>query len=187
MKLNLDKCQFAQTSVKCLGHVVCQEGVKTDPDKISAVQSWPRPDNFKKLKSFLGFAGYYRRFIKDYSRISRPLNDLTKLYEPVRKRRRKKSTKKKSKQHSDNNPSRPSPNTPFGENWSTACDAAFKELKEKLTMSPVLAFADYNKPFILHTDASTTGLGAALYQVQDDGSQQVIAYASRGLSKSEAR
>ena len=187
LKLNMKKCQFAQTSVKCLGHVVCQDGVKTDPDKIAAVQTWPQPDNVKELKSFLGFAGYYRRFIKDYSRISRPLNDLTKMYEPVRKRGRRKSTKKKPKQNPNSNPPRPSPNTPFGENWTPACEASFEELKEKLTIAPVLAFADYNKPFILHTDASTTGLGAALYQVQEDGSQRVVAYASRGLSKSEAR
>ena len=53
------------------------------------------------------------------------------------------------------------------------------------THAPVLAFANFKEPFILHTDASTCGLGAALYQYQADGKQRVVAFASRGLNKSE--
>ncbi len=62
LKLSLDKCNFFQTEVRYLGHIVSREGVKTDPEKIRGLKTWPRPQNLKELKSFLGFSGYYRRF-----------------------------------------------------------------------------------------------------------------------------
>lgn len=77
LKLSPEKCKFFQTSVRYLGHVVSEYGVSTDPSKIEAVKAWPRPQNLKELKSFLGFAGYYLRFVQDFSKIVRPLNDLT--------------------------------------------------------------------------------------------------------------
>ena len=68
--------------------------------------------------------------------------------------------------------------------WGEAQQIAFNTIKEKLSSPPILAFADFSKPFILHTDASTEGLGVVLYQEQD-GLGRVIAYASRGLRNSE--
>lgn len=73
LKLSPEKCRFFQTSVKYLGHIVSERGVKTDPEKIEAIKTWPRPKTLKELRSFLGFSGYYRRFIKDYSQIVKPL------------------------------------------------------------------------------------------------------------------
>lgn len=175
LKLSLEKCKFFQTSVRYLGHIVSEKGVETDPEKINTIKSWPIPTNLKELRSFLGFAGYYRRFIRDYSIISKPLNDLTRGYLPAQKSRTKPSNVKYQ-----------SPNQPFGERWSPSCQVAFTTLIEKLTTAPVLGFADPSQPYILHTDASTTGLGAALYQEQE-GKLRVISYASRGLSKSESR
>lgn len=175
LKLSLEKCKFFQTSVRYLGHIVSEKGVETDPEKITTIKSWPIPTNLKELRSFLGFAGYYRRFIRDYSTISKPLNDLTRGYLSVRKSR----TKPFNVQYQ-------SPNQPFGGRWSPSCQVAFTTLIEKLTTAPVLGFADPSQLYILHTDASTTGLGAALYQEQE-GKLRVIAYASRGLSKSESR
>jgi len=55
--------------VKYFGHVISDSGLETDPEKISGLTTWPRPNNIKELKSFLGFTGYYRRFIKDFSKI----------------------------------------------------------------------------------------------------------------------
>ncbi|PIK44330.1 hypothetical protein BSL78_18803 [Apostichopus japonicus] len=69
-------------------------------------------------------------------------------------------------------------------NWTPECQAAFETLVKELSSPPILAFADFSKPFILHIDASGLGLGAALYQTQD-GKERVVAYASRGLRKGE--
>lgn len=74
---------------------------------------------------------------------------------------------------------------PFTERWTFKCQLAFETLIDKLTTSPVLGFANPKQPYILHTDTSTTGLGAALYQEQE-GQLRVIAYNSRGLSASES-
>lgn len=77
-------------------------------------------------------------------------------------------------------------NQPFNERWTSKCQLAFETLIDRLTAAPVLGFANPKQPYILHTDASTTGLEAALYQEQE-GQLRVIAYASRGLSASESR
>ena len=76
LKLKPSKCEFFKTSVSYLGHIVSEEGVGTDPEKVSAVKSWPAPTNVKELRQYLGFVGYYRRFIKDFSKLVQPLNNL---------------------------------------------------------------------------------------------------------------
>lgn len=176
LKLSVEKCVFFQPSVRYLGHVVSRNGVETDPGKITTLTSWPVPKNLKELRSFLGFAGYYRRFVKDYSSIVKPLNELTSGYPPSQKRCK---SSVRPQGYLD-------PKEPFGGRWSSACQTAFETIIQKLTSAPVLAFADPSKPYILHTDASCTGLGAVLYQ-EHEGRKRVVAYASRGLSRSEAR
>ena len=69
--------------------------------------------------------------------------------------------------------------------WTAECQQAFEKLKQLCSQTPILAYANYRKPFKLHTDASENGLGAVLYQKQDDGTDHMIAYVSRTLSKSE--
>ena len=59
-----------------LGHVITKEGISVDPAKIAAVVDWPRPSNVTKVRSFLGMAGYYRRFVKDFAKIASPLTQL---------------------------------------------------------------------------------------------------------------
>ena len=71
--------------------------------------------------------------------------------------------------------------------WTSECQFAFNLLKQLCTEAPILAYADYTKTFKVHTDASEEGLGAVLYQDQDDGTMRVIAYASRSLKKSEQK
>ena len=110
----------------------------------------------KDVLKFLGFTGYYRQFIKGFSTIVRPLNNL--LFGN--------STKKPSRNE-----------TPF--RWE-----AFRTIIAKLSSPPVLAYANYKLPFKVHTDASTSGLGAVLYQ-QQDGIDRVIAYASLSLKPAE--
>ena len=69
--------------------------------------------------------------------------------------------------------------------WSPECQSAFDRLKDLCTRTPILAYADYRKPFQLQTDASDLGLGAVLYQIDDNGNQRIIAYASHSLSSME--
>lgn len=78
LKLNPNKCNFLRKEVIFLGHVVSNNGVLPDPKKIDAVLNYPIPKNVKDIKSFLGFTGYYRRFIPNYSHFSNSLNKLLK-------------------------------------------------------------------------------------------------------------
>lgn len=76
--LKQSKCVFARKEVVCLGHVVNQRGVKVDEDKITAIRQWPAPNTVKRLRGFLGLAGYYRKFVKDYGTIAASLTQLLK-------------------------------------------------------------------------------------------------------------
>ena len=176
LKLSLDKCQFCQPKVKYVGHIVSAEGIATDPGKVEAVTTWPRPTDLKSLRSFLGFCGYYRRFIQNYSSIVRPLTELTKGYAPAQKARKQVTDNKTYLKDSE----------PFGDRWDDECTEAFHAIIQKLTTAPVLAFADPNKPYTLHTDASLKGLGAVLYQEYPEGLRPV-AFASRKVIPSEQR
>ncbi|CAM5127914.1 unnamed protein product [Eretmochelys imbricata] len=79
------------TSVKYVGHIMSQEDVSTDPDKIEALTPWPWPSNYRELKTFLGFSGYYHRFVKNYATIVKPLNDLTRGHQPSKNKSKTKN------------------------------------------------------------------------------------------------
>jgi hypothetical protein len=78
MKIKPEKTEFHKTEVKFLGYIVSREGLKMDQKKVEAVTSWPKPNTVKEVQSFLGFANFYRQFIKDYSKVAAPLTELTK-------------------------------------------------------------------------------------------------------------
>ena len=161
LKLKPSKCELFKKQINYLGHVVGQEGVTTDPDKIKAVTEWPRPTTVTEVRSFLGFVSYYRRFIPNFSKVAKPLNTLLQNLEGTSNQKKK-----------------------FKVNWGPEQQEAFETLQRLCTEAPILAYADFKTPFILHTDASSDGLGAVLYQYQDN-QRRVIAYASRSLSPSE--
>ena len=167
LKLSPAKCHLFQDKLKYLGHIVSADGISTDPAKIQCVREWPVPQSLEQLQSFLGFVGYYRRFMKDFSKTSRPLYDLFKGTGCNKKKRKGRSV-----------------STPPLFQWTDAQQAAFDNLIAKCCEAPVLGYADYSSPFVVHTDASLDGLGAVLYQKQD-GKDRVISYASRRLSPSE--
>ena len=76
LKLKQTKCDLFKQQINHLGHVVCKEGVSTDPDKITAVTEWPQPTTVTEVRSLLGFVSYYRRFISNFSKVAKPLNQL---------------------------------------------------------------------------------------------------------------
>ena len=169
LKLKPSKCCLFQKEVKYLGHIVSDQGIQTDRKKIEKVLDWPVPTNRKQLHRFLGFTGYYRRFVDNYARIAGPLHELLKGDDG--KRKGKKNVKNKVC-------------VPFV--WGPPQQEAFSALIKALTTTPVLAFAEYSKPFVVQVDASFEGLGAVLCQ-EKEGLLKPIAYASRKLSPSEKR
>lgn len=78
LKLQPDKCEFLRTEVAYLGHIIGEDGVKPNPEKVKAVTEFPIPKNAKDIKSFLGLVSYYRRFIPEFSKIAKPLTTLLK-------------------------------------------------------------------------------------------------------------
>jgi hypothetical protein len=155
LRLNMKKCFFAQSSLSFLGFIVSENGIQTDPAKIDKMVNFPEPTNTSLLRGFLGTVGYYRQFIKDFSKIAHPLNLLLRKGKPYE--------------------------------WGPRQQAAFDELKTRVTQAPVLAYPDLTKPFRLYTDASLLGYGALLGQNDDQGRERVISYASRSLNLHERR
>jgi hypothetical protein len=82
LHLKTEKCEFHQQEVKYLGLIISTEGIKMDPEKIRAVQDWEPPSNLKDVRAFLGFANFYRHFVRNYSRIVQPLTFLTRTGVP---------------------------------------------------------------------------------------------------------
>ena len=153
LRVKASKCSFGADQVIYLGHCVSSKGVHTDPSKIKAVQDLPPPTDLDKLRSFLGLAGYYRRFIPQFATMAAPLTELTKKGIPFK--------------------------------WTEQHQTAFETLRALLCSAPILAYPQFDRPFILQTDASNVGLGAVLAQLDDNGHERVVSYASRTLSPRE--
>ena len=124
------KCTLFWEEVQFLGHLVSREGVRADPANVKRVATWPTPTTKREVHQFLGFASYYRHFIKDFAGIAKPLHRLTEEGGTFL--------------------------------WTDECERAFEKLRHLLTTTPLLAYPDFNRPFILNTDASAVGIGAIL-------------------------
>ncbi|CAG9122098.1 unnamed protein product [Plutella xylostella] len=157
LTVNMEKCQFARSSLKYLGYIVDKDGLRTDPDKVGAILNYPKPSTFTELKRFIGLASWYRRFVPNFAMVAAPLHDMTK-------------GGKKGKTVT----------------WTNEAEKAFMNLKTALTSTPVLKVPDYSKEFSIQCDASNYGVGAVLIQAFD-GTEMPIAYTSRKLTDRECK
>ena len=160
-KLKPSKCHFLQNEIMFLGHEISAEGMKPGTANLKAIAEMALPKMYTEIRCFTGMMGFFRRFIKGYSKIAKLLNDLLKG----------EASKLKA------------------EEVELSLDAlkAFEELKWRCMTAPVLVFADFKKPFRLETDASKEGLGAVLLQESDDGQYHPVAFASRELKGGEPK
>ena len=160
-KLKLSKCEVFKSEINYLAHHVSCKGVLPSKKNLESIAHCLPPDTYTKVKSFVGLVGHYRHFIKGLAKIAAPLYDLTSG-----------DNKDKKLEHID---------------VSQEAHEAFDCLKAACLQAPILAFPDFNKPFLLETDASGRGLGAVLSQKQADGWYHSITYASRVMNETEQR
>eukprot|EP00741_Cyanophora_paradoxa_P023183 tig00021572_g22391.t1 len=155
LRLKPSKCRFCVPEIDLLGHRISAEGIRQDPAKTKVITDWQTPKNADELRSFLGLAGYYRRFVENFSKVVHAMQRLL-LKDAV-----------------------------WSWPEDGPADRAFKELKELLGRDIILRFPDFSKPFILQTDASTYAIGAILSQADDKGVERPLAFISRTLLPAE--
>ena len=160
-KLKPSKCHFLQDEITFLGHEISANGMKPGMANLKAIVEMAPPKTYTEIRRFTSMTGFFRWFIKGYSRIAKPLNDLLEG----------EASKLKEKE------------------LELMLEAlkAFEELKMRCMTVPVLVFADFEKPFRLETDASKEGLGAVLLQESDNGQYYPVAFASRELTGGELK
>ena len=157
LTIKVHKCQFGMATCIYLEHVVGGGSLRPEQVKVEATRSMPVPQTKTQLRAFLGLAGYYRKFIPHYSTVALPLTDLTKKHQPTKLE------------------------------WMSECARAFLQLKELLCSDPVLLSPNFDREFVLQTDASNRGIGAVLSQLDDAGQERPVPYFSRKLLPREEK
>lgn len=152
LKIQLDKCEFFRKEVQFLGHTVSEDGIRPNQDKIETIKNWPLPATEKEVRQFLGILGYYRRFVKDFAKLVKPLTSLLRKDNEIE--------------------------------ITPEVETCFERCKQVLMRDPVLIHPDYEKEFILTTDASDFAIGAVISQ-GPIGKDRPVAYASRTLNRTE--
>lgn len=165
LQLDIDKCEFNVKTVKYLGLIVGVNGIQMDPEKVEAILNWEVPASVKDVQAFLGFVNFYRRFIRHFSRLSRPLTELTKGEHFTTR------TGKRKMKYS-----------PFS--WGDKEQSAFEELKKAFTTAPILAHYDPEKETWVETDASDFVTAGVLSQMHGDVLKP-IAFFSKKMSPAE--
>ena len=183
LKLAQKKCHFLRRSVKFLANMVDSSGVSVDQEKVRVISCFSKEDlmkadgctpSQKRVRSFLGMVLYYQHFIPGCSSIAKPLFALTAG------QKRKGSGTGGTRRAGTFRELTP-------QDWTPVCEKAFDDLKRVLLDCVVLAHPDFDRPFILSTDASLDGLGAVLSQVPaGEEKARPIAFASMSLSRSQA-
>ena len=161
LKLKPSKCDVFKPEINYLAHHVSEKGVLPSKKNLESIAQCLPPDTYTKVNSFVGLFGHYRCFIKGFAKLAAPLYDLTSG-----------NNKDKKSEHVDLSPE---------------ALEAFDCLKAACLKTPILAFLDFDKPFLLEMDASVKGLGAVLSQKEADGWYHPIAYASHVMNETEQR
>ena len=164
------KCTFARQEVEFLGHFVGRAGVRMVEGKVAAVQRWPTPTTQREVEQFVGLAGFYRRFIADFSKIAAPLSELCGTL--------------KHSAGTGGAARRAPPQKRFY--WGEEQQKAFEALKRAVTTAPCLAIPDPQREFLVHTDSSGYATGAVLMQQFESGLRP-IAFLSKKMTPAERR
>ncbi|GFX39222.1 retrovirus-related Pol polyprotein from transposon 17.6 [Trichonephila clavipes] len=154
LEIKFKKCQFLK-KIEFLCHIVESGSIKPSPTKTLAVRKFPEPTTIKQVQSFLGLTGYFRKYIKDYSKIAKPLSDLT----------RKENL--------------------FVFFLGTQQKEAFQKLKKIMSEGPILHLYKYGRKTELHTDACKQGFGAIFLQEAEDGKLHPVYYMSKKTNTAE--
>ena len=154
------KCSFGTRSVKFLGHRLSKEGCSPEKSNTHAIDTFPTPKTQKQVRQFLGMTGYFRKFVKDYSRIAYPLFKLL---------------------------TKESANSKGNIQWTEDCDRAFRDLKQALTTEPVLLkYPTTDQQFYLTTDGSKKGVSYILSQEDEKGVIRPVCYGGKSLRPEQA-
>ena len=161
LKLKPSKCHFLQDEITFLGHKISADGMRPGTANLKEIVEMAPPKTYTEIRHFTGMTGFFRRFIKGYSKIAKSLNDLLEG----------EASKLKNEELE----------------LTPEALQAFEDLKKKCMTAPVLVFTDFKKPFWLETDASREGLGAVLLQESDDRQYHPVAFASQELKGGEPK
>lgn len=157
LKLNSKKCQFMYDKINILGHEVSAKGCLPLKSNIESITKFKTPTTIKQVRSFLGAANYFRRFVKNFAKIAMPLTNLIKEFN---------STKKFQ--------------------WTSDCEKSFQELKTILTSPPLLSHFVEDRETRVYTDASNFAIGAIMTQFDPEtNTEHPIQYLSRKLKPNE--
>ena len=156
LKLKLSKCEFFYNEINYLAHHVSKKGGQPSKENLNAVAAFILPQTHTEIQAFLGLVGHYWQFIKGFAHVAQPLHEHLS----------REGAGKKSEQVT----------------LTSDVQVAFETLKKVCLEAPVLAFADFNKPFLLETDANKLGLGLVLVQKQPDEKYHPVAYVSWSLT-----
>ena len=157
IKIKLKKCEFATDTVEFLGHIIDSSGIRKSPEFVEKVNNFPRPTTITQMRQFLGLINFQRKFIQNCSTLTKPLSEI--VGGPKRKLIE----------------------------WTEEQNEAFERLKEEIRKEITLSYPDYRReaePLELYVDASGTGAGACLLQLQN-GQYKTIGYASMSFSSTQ--
>ena len=157
IKLKARKCKLFKHEVNYLRRIVSHEGYRTDPSNVKAVQELKNnvPNQVGDIRKLLDLLGYYRRYIADFAQRAKPLFELLQCHD-------KDPNEHKGKEQKGKSQSQVSSRKPIL--WNQEHQTALEDLIDCLTSPPILAYPQYDQPYVLHKDASKDGLGAILYQ-----------------------